>query len=280
MLFADLSVSSQPLMGHDVVRLSVASILITFIFLSMNTQNAYANEGLDYSFGAGMRSLPKGASLSAELGYGRVLWGDSSSGEVFYGYVRPVTRVTTSVLVNAAEAELQLAPVSFLIFSAGAALSQRKVDSATIDCSQYDCRGALGSQYLDANLLLGAGPWAGVLEFRVDWMRPLNPNSPQADFADENSVLVGKRDGDRLVTQKLYLVYRPLENWRFGGFISKQQMTISSTSNQTQGLFTRLTSNPWAYTVGLNLYESSTQVRSPGLFVAVSRTGIPSIGLH
>jgi len=259
--------------------LSAAKILFTFALSFVNIKSSYATEGFDYSLDVGMRSLPKAASLRAEVGYGQVLWGNRTHGEVLYGYVRPVTRFRTSVLVNAAEAELQLAPISFLILSGGSSVSQRNIDSATIDCSQFDCRGVLGSQHVGTTFLLGAGAWSGGLDLRVDWMKPMSAGATTSDFADENSVLVGKRDGDRLLTQQSFLVYQPLENWRLGGFMSKQQMTTSSTSNQTQGVFTRFTAPPWSYVVGLNLYESTTQTRSPGIFIALSWSGIPSIGL-
>ncbi len=255
-------------------------IIVTALVAVLHIRSALAKQGPDYSLGAGIRTLPKGASLSAELGYGVPLWGNSAPGEVFYGYMRTVTKLRTSALVNAGEVELQLAPISFFVLSGGTGASHRNVDSATIDCSQFDCRGVLGSQYIGSTLLLGAGDWAGGIDLRVDWLKPITSSATQQDFADENSVLVGKKDGDRLLTQRIFLAWSPLPNWRWGGFLSVQQMDVSSASNRTQGVFGKFAAEPWAFTAGLNFYESSTHSRSPGIFTAISWTGIPSISLH
>lgn len=207
----------------------------------MFAANARGSEGFDYSYGAGARTVPKGVSLNGEAGYGRLLWGNNGDGEVMYGYVRPVARARTSLVVNAAEAELQVAPVSFLVLSAGAGFTSRNVDTATADCAAADCRGSLGSQFTGGTLLLGAGGWVAGADLRLSWMRPLEPSAASRDFVDEDSALAGRGGGDRLLSHRFFLSLRMDRRWALGGFASAQQMNNSSASNRSQGIFVRMT---------------------------------------
>lgn len=242
---------------------------------------------VDYSLGFGTQTVPRGSGFNAQFGYGQLLWGDNGNGQVLYGYVRPVMKINSSLVVNRAAAEMQLAPLSFVVLSGGALVGNRNFDIATVDCSSVECRGSITGSYTGATLFFGAGPLGGGLQTKTAWLRPLPANDllgsssgATRDFADEFTALAAHAGGDQLVTQQAFVTWRLNEIWRVGSFTSRQTMTESQAWNRSTGVFALKNESPWTFTGGAGIYESITQKPTINLFFEAMWTGVPSIELH
>ena len=132
--------------------------------LALATGTAASAEGiLDYSAGFGLRTLPRGTAIAAEVGYGLPIWGTiptppADPTDFLYGYGRPYARVQSSVVVNRFDFGLNIAPISFLSFSVNQGFVQRGTETATLDCTVLECEGTLYKTRVGAHLTLGYNP--------------------------------------------------------------------------------------------------------------------------
>src|SRR5687767_5162443 len=78
---------------------------------------------VDLSVDGGMRTLPFGAAVGANVGYGHLLWGDRAT--PLYGYLRPVFRGQTSYFVNSLEGRIDVAPLAPIVLSGGVSRAWR-----------------------------------------------------------------------------------------------------------------------------------------------------------
>lgn len=220
----------------------------------------------DYSLAAGSRSVPFGASLSAELGRGILLWGRAplASGEFLYGYVRPLTRVRTSGITNRAEVALQVNPISFFTLEGGAGGGYRFSRTLdTQDCTSLQCSGSLQTAFFRPQVVLGLGPFIAALS--AGWQFTTAPDSTRG-FVDEVSSLAGAAGGDTLQELKAVLAYRITDRWIAGALVETDSMWISHTSNDLGALFARHEYGDWKFTAGAGAYHSTTAARGLTVF--------------
>jgi hypothetical protein len=111
---------------------------------------------VDLALGAQYRSYPLSGVAYANIGYGLLLWGDTSS--PWYGYVRPRVEASSAATYNSVDGGLEFYPVSFLGVRAGGESIQNDSDYHAYDCVKYDCQGRYYRSYINAELSLGAGP--------------------------------------------------------------------------------------------------------------------------
>lgn len=234
-------------------------------------------EGFDYSAGLGARNMPFGAALFGEVGYGQLLWGEKKEGQVMYGYARPIVRGRTSGFVNRAEMALEVFPISFLGFGGGFAYTSRNTDLATLDCTVVACTGGISRAYFETSLLLGH---AGFFLGGSSRYNQLTPTVTDRSFGEETSNLAGSAGGDRLVSNEAFAGYSFSENWKAGVQWFGDHMISSGTTNSQESVFVEHRRDAWRFTVGLGMYESTTQLPAFTGYFLVKWTGIPSVGLR
>lgn len=174
---------------------------------AQNSESSGRNVGWDYNFSAAARTYPITASASAEGGYSQPLWGQwQNKSDVMYGYIRPSVKLSSAVIVNAAEAKLTIKPVSFLGFHAGKMMLSRSRDRAPgANCLEQECRGVLSIDFVQADLVLAAGPAVYLGTFETKDFKSLRD---ELDFYDDISAIVGRKGGDRIQTVGHTLGYR------------------------------------------------------------------------
>ena len=231
----------------------------------------------DYSVAVGGRTMPLGAAVSGQLGYGYLLWGEKREGDFRYGYLRPALRLQTSGVVNRAEVSLAIHPISFFGFVLGHSQGVRYTDPYTVDCATAACRGGLQSTFGKARLVLGHDRFFAGGSSRVDYYVPSRRDRP---FADETSSLVGKQGGDRLLTFDAFAGVWITPELAAGVLYRAERMIGTGFSNNHESAFARWKRGAWGVAAGAGLYQSSTQSRSPTVYGAIEWTGSPSIELQ
>lgn len=233
---------------------------------------------LDLSLGGGYRWLPRGAAIAAEAGYGWPVWGQAAAGQPFYGYVRPVARAQASGFVNRGEIAVDLAPVSFVVFSYAKAWVQRNVDLATLDCDRLECRGVIDRDIFSLRAMAARGPWFGLVAFRFENLTP--PNADRK-FGDEGSNLTGRRGGDDLRVSSIVGGYTLNDEWKVGASFDTAHMRGTGANNTYLWSFGRWTPSPeGTWTFSLGAYRSSTQATAPTVAVGYTHTFRPGIALR
>lgn len=256
----------------------VLRILIScLLFWRITPVWAEGEWGLDESAFFAVRLLPQGLALGGTLGYGLPVWGERGPGQVLYGYVRPSTTLSTSILVNRAEVAVDLFPVSFFGLSAGIRGSQRAVSLDTLDCNAVYCRGLLGTAYLRPQLLLGYGPFSALAALHVAWLASSNSTEP---FGDDVTNLAGNAGGDHLVGSELAAQVRLTPAIAAGTYLSADHMIGSGSTNDMISVFGKYLRGSFSYMAGAGAYESTTQSRAFTCYAIVGWTGIPAVGLH
>lgn len=187
------------------------------LFWSVGFFSQQASAGLDYNLGVDLGSMSYWSNASATLGYGFLLWGDDPlkalPKEGFarpdeylwqYGYIRPEVRIESSVSRNAAMAEIELSPISWIILSAGKSIEERS-DNGRLE---YNCVSASCEGKLERTRLTVGGFPMGIGRFFLGgfsrWDFIQSQDKPRdRDFVDQMSGLVGRTSEDTLRTDAI-----------------------------------------------------------------------------
>ncbi|MCM2323520.1 MAG: hypothetical protein NDJ90_09690 [Oligoflexia bacterium] len=239
-------------------RLAIQLLAAAF---ALHAGSARAGQ-FDYSFGAGARSLPLGATLIGDVGYNHILWGANNGRSPFFGYLRPAVKVQTSGVVNRGQVSLGVYPVSFWQLELGYAYSYRATTIDTLDCAVLECGGGLGRAFAGTSLVLArSGFFAGW----SSTITALSPTRTEQAFGDESSSLAGAQGGDTLVSHEGFAGYELRPELRAGFLLSRDHMLSSGATSSLNSIFGRLDRGAWAFTLGAGIHESVT--RDAGLAV-------------
>jgi hypothetical protein len=234
----------------------------------------------DWNLGAGLRTLPFGGAVSGTLGYNWLLWGTPKRGEIMYGFIRPALRIQTSAITNRFEAQLNIHPISFFQLQAGHFQTLRLIDSTTVNCSTYACRGWLGGTFLKAEALVGVDKVVGGASLRWQAYLAGATNYAGAPFYDESIALVGNGAGERVTEVTAWSAWRFSDLVMVGAYYSANVMGDSSQNDRHVSLFGRYKMEPWTFTLGAGQYQSTLQ--GPGLTIygMVQYMGQEGLELH
>lgn len=221
------------------------------------------------------RSTPVGLSLEGTTGYGVPLWGDATSGQPFYGYLRPSVNLAVSS-VAATKLALDFYPVSFVGFTVGRSYRYRTLNFSGVDCENANCKGWLNSTYARARIL---GRWKGLFgsavfekydyDHRDDLQEPV--------LEEINAVNLAPRD-DEGFGQSFVLGYTIDDEWSAGVRADSFKTRKWENSSEMQVAFVRSIRREWTYVVGLGRFASSQFGVAPEVIAAVNWTGLRKIG--
>ncbi len=255
---------------------AILVLLTAFIILP----NFIFAEGLDYSSEFGFRSRPLGATLAAQGGYSKLLWGSndqvSDKKPFLYGYIRPNARIATSAVVNKFSGNIDIYPISILGFTFGYTATHRGIDAKKIDCIQVECRGWTYKKTARVQAVIGVQDYFLISKLGIEYT---NAESNQKDFTDEYNVLVVKKDGDENITNEIILGKKFNEEYLGGFLIQSSHYLKSGQSNRLTSVFAKNTFNDqWSLIAGSGIYESTHFIRDFVFFTQLTWTGIPKIG--
>jgi hypothetical protein len=250
------------LMYKNWLRASKSATLVMTVLFSFAATCAVneRNDGIDYRFGFGFRSVPIGAAAYGEAGFNKPVWGEWQKPEAYnYGFLRPVVRWTSSLTINTFDLALEFHPISFLTFSGGRSFDYRSSNTFTsVDCSRLQCDGLLRSDFGSAAVLLGGGRY--FISSEITWS-DVTPSNNLQSFYEEGYAVIGLKGHDRLFSQAhtigVKLRELPLSNLIAG-------INVRRTEAQLFGGFSQRASFIAAHDVGdfrisyaVGLYQSA-----------------------
>lgn len=201
------------------------------------------------------RSFPTGFYINATGGYSLPLW--KVNDKVLYGYIRPSATAQTSFVVNAAQAQVDLNPISFLNLYVGKSYTDRNYDELdTFDCAAIVCDTKLKRDYYGARLALGAGPI--LLMGEAKWFRSeLDEDHPGRQYADELSSLISSAGGDTLFQRNLIAGYKLTEKWMIGYLGQFNKMRNTDQTSTMQVLINQINlGNGWGIIAGPGMFTT------------------------
>lgn len=243
--------------------------------------------GFDFTTNATFRSYPLGGTLAAQLGYGFVLWGaapstasDRAKPKPWHGYIRPSLELATAGSFQQLKGELELFPISILGVRAGHAKFENKKDySAFDDCTNiYLCEGAFTRDFVEAQLVLGTGPFFLVGLYRVEELATKEQN-PTQDFIFPTAGLPAAKTGDTLVVVRGALGVKWSKNWITSAYYIRSEMDKLVGKSDMGTLNLHYNWSDYSILVGAGYFESDIIERGFTGTVRLSWSPLKSIGL-
>ncbi|MCO4794137.1 MAG: hypothetical protein KC493_10510 [Bacteriovoracaceae bacterium] len=201
------------------------------------------------------RSFPTGFYINATGGYSLPVW--KADDKVLYGYIRPSVTGQTSFVVNAAKAQVDINPISFLNLYAGKSYTDRNFnDLDTFDCVALVCDTKLKRDFYGARLALGAGPILVMGEAK--WYRSeLDEHHPGRQYADELSSLVSSAGSDTLFQRNLIVGFKFSPNYMVGYLGQFNEMRNTQQTSKMQILLNQFHfSNGWSLIAGPGMFTT------------------------
>lgn len=194
---------------------------------------------LDYSAQSLVRSYPIGFFASATSGYGFKLWDKTDTNPALYGYIRPSATIQTSAVVNQARAQIDIAPVAFMNFYAGAALVNRDFNNLdTFNCDVVTCRAKMTRQYVGFKMAL---KFKSIFLMTDHRFTRVKTSEKRGVFAEEMGTLLGANGDDVLRVNQLIVGHEINEKWAIGGLVIANAMEKLINSSRMQIGFVRRT---------------------------------------
>lgn len=216
----------------------------------------------DYAYSLGVRSLPVGLGLWGEVGYSRLLWGESPSAlNPFYGYIRPKLSAQTSGVVNRTDLGIDIALWAPVLIEVTYGLDHRRADFAAFDCTQLQCRGLVVRTKVALKLSAGTGPYFLLWDSLMESVR--GPKGSDLGFGDQYWSLAGRRPKDLLLNTELTLGRAVSDHLKLGVQGSLAAFQASGERSKTVLGFAAIRNGRQRIFVGAGLYQSS---RSPAGF--------------
>lgn len=248
------------------------SAIVTFIVLFSGA--AWAD--YDLSFGGFVRSFPLSGYAYAQGGYDQLLWGTAGD-TIWYGYARPYLELDTAGTYQAASANFEVFPISFLGFRAGYEWNQNDTNYRNYHCDNFNCEGTMYRQYVESQLLLGYSVWFASLWLRWDKWTHKNPEN--GDFLDPNNGLIVTADGDSEMVVRGFTGVNVDETWAviFGAQYYQMVKHFGIARSEIGGV--RWKQDNLSIMGGLSYYESTEEDGGPGVFLAFTWSIFPSLAL-
>jgi hypothetical protein len=251
----------------------VATAIVTSIVICVSAWPAHAS--LDFSLGAEARSYPLSGVIESELGYGALLWGQTST--PFYGYLRPRILASTAATYNSADAALEIFPLSFLGFRAGGESIQNDQNYSAYDCDTYRCKGRFYRAYAEAELTLGMGPVFVQGRWRRE--RWSEPHAQTGDYIDPTSGLAMASSGESQVVYFGIVGMKLAPEWTALAMLRYAQEDSGGISRMPVGAI-RFHRGIFSISVGAGNFESILKKSETTVIGSIKFELAPSLALR
>jgi hypothetical protein len=247
-------------------------LLILSFLLSFSAWSKF-----DFDLGFQGRTIPSlGGELFAESGYNQILWGKKQEPkDVLYGLVRPSLGVSTSAVINAAKAELEIFPISFLGFSVGRQYVNSNYDFPFLKCMEITCQGEFVRNWVGSKIALGAKGYVAVASYYLHTLRSPDPHQPMADW---RNVIVGEGGEEVQIDRKLLLA--KVFNKNLVGFLLETtQFQGSRELKESYAAVYQFRHNDTNYLIGAGSFRSDQQPLALILYFRIHHLMLPSLKL-
>jgi hypothetical protein len=247
--------------------------IVTFIALFSNV--AWAD--FDLTLGGFARSFPLSGYAYLQGGYDQLLWGTAGDSNVLYGYARPYLELDSAGTYNAASANFEVFPFSFLGFRTGYEWNQNDTNYTNYHCANFNCEGTMYRQYVEGQLLLGYSVWFASLWLR--WDKWTHKNPELGEFIDPNNGLIATADGDAEMVLRGFTGVSVDDQWAvvIGAQYYQMVKHFGIARSEIAGL--RWRQDSLTVMGGLSYYQSTEEDGGPGAFLALTWTILPSLAL-
>ena len=231
----------------------------------------------DLTGGIQGRTLPAlGAELYAESGYNQLLWGKKNEPkDILYGLIRPSVQLTSSAVINAAKAEVELFPLSIIGFSAGSQIIHSNFDFPFFDCDIVDCDGEFRRNFVEAKMVLGAKGFIALGNYKIDTLTGNDSSKPMADW---RNVIVGNKKRDTQIEKKLLL--GKVFGTQMVGFLSENVQFIGSEERkESYAAVYQFRKNDTSYMIGAGAFHTSQEPMGLIFYFRVHQVWLPSLKL-
>lgn len=230
--------------------------MFKYILLSIFSFSALAT--MDLHYGAQGRSYPGlGGEFYLETGYNQLLWGSDPGGEKkqpWYGLIRPSIRLSTSAVVNQAEAKIEVFPISFIGMAAGRRSLKSDYDFNFYNCDEVHCRGTMERNFVQGKMAIG---FFGIIMMGQITTEQIEHSEDDKPFAEFKKGMIGAPGFDISTEQVALLGYKMQSGSMIGVLSNFTRFEHSEQTFQMNLGIYQFKSESSQYTIGLGTFEST-----------------------
>jgi hypothetical protein len=237
----------------------------------------FAQAKFDLSYGTQGRSLPSfGAEFYADAGYNQLLWGKKkSSKDILYGLVRPSIAPSTSFVINAVKAELEVFPISPIGISVGRQIINSTFDFPFFKCEEVTCKGTYERNFVEGKMVLGFKGWIALSHYKVDTITSPRDDRPMADW---RNVIIGN-PGREVQIEKKLLLGKLFANKMAGILMEKVQFQGSKEYKESFAAVYQVRNKDTSYMAGAGPFHTSQQGLGVIFYLRIHYLHTPSLKL-
>lgn len=212
------------------------------------------------------RSYPTAFFINATGGYSLPVW--KKDDKVLFGYIRPSVTAQTAFVVQMAQAQIDINPISILNLYAGKSYTERDFDELpTFDCVAIVCDTKIKRDYYGARLALGGGPFLVMADFK--WLHSeLDEHHPGRQYADELSSLISSPGNDTLHQKTIIAGYKVSDRWMMGYLAQFNEMRNTQQESHMQYYFNQYKfKDDWEILAGPGYFKTRS---SSNIFSVIS----------
>lgn len=252
--------------------------MIYLIFL-LTTLASWAAPQTKFDLNAGLqgRTLPAlGGELYADAGYNFVFWGKKEQPkDILYGLIRPSFGVSSSGVINAIKAELEVFPISILGFAAGRQILHSNYEFPFLDCEAVTCRGEYIRNYVESKMVLGHKGWIALGNFKVDTLHSPSGTVPMADW---RNVIIGE-PGEEVQIEKKLLVGKLFSNKMIGVLVENVRFEGSGERKESFAGVFQVRQNNTSYMIGAGGFHTDQRPMGFQIYFRIHHVALPSLKL-
>jgi hypothetical protein len=251
--------------------------MIYFLLLLSSVGLWAKTSSFDLSYGVQGRTLPAlGAELYADTGFNQLLWGKKeNSKDVLYGLIRPSIGGSTSAVVNAFKAEVEVFPISFLGFAVGRQYQNSNFEFPFFDCERVTCKGEYQRNYIESKMVLGYAGWIVMGNYKVDTLLSPDKEVPMADW---RNVIVGE-PGEEVQIDKKLLVGKIFGHQMLGLLIENTLFEGSRERKESFAAIYQLRKKDTSYMFGAGGFHTDQQPMGFQFYFRIHHIALPSLKL-
>lgn len=223
-------------------------------FSLMRPQCLFAYDNWDYAASLGARTHNFGGRANLSVNYNYQLWQGQIQNQSVYGYIRPRLELTSSLVVNSVQAEVQVFPISFFGITLGHSRRYRDWQLTGFDCIAVSCSGQIMRDYVAGHLF-----YKYKTIFMVGMIEVQNLNYDRADlpYADSKYMMRFGPGSDRLLISRAFIGYE-LSSKLTAGYLTEWGEADSGDRMESHYLLGRWKlPAPWILSIGVGSRRTS-----------------------
>jgi len=218
-------------------------LLSSFFYLTVLSANT------DLSISAVGITYPSGMSSNASIGYTKLIYG--SSNDLIRGYIRPYTKIKSSLFINSVALGINISPILPIEISLSKEIQKRAYEEfKAFDCTQVTCTvDKLTRNHFELNLALA---YKNIFFFaKNDWQSLTLNESKFKYFGEESASILGLGTSESLFIHNSLLGYKLNNDDFISLFLLAFKLKNSGESSSIKLLTYGRTIGKWSFLAGV-----------------------------